>query len=50
MVLGRRILCSGQAAYALFIGRYVRSLEYAHEPGMLFFKMEDGFLREIARG
>ena len=33
---------------ALFIGRYVRSLEYAHEPGMLFFKMEDGFLREIA--
>ena len=33
---------------ALFIGRYVRSLEYAHEPGMLFFKMEDGFLKEIA--
>ena len=26
----------------------MRSLEYAHEPGMLFFKMEDGFLREIA--
>lgn len=25
----------------------MRSLEYAHEPGMLFFKMEDGFLREI---
>lgn len=32
---------------ALFIGRYVRSLEYAHEPGMVFFKMEDGFLRDI---
>ena len=32
---------------ALFIGRYVRSLEYAHAPGMLFFKMEDGFLREV---
>ena len=37
----------GTDDYALFIGRYVRSLEYAHEPGMLFFKMEDGFLREI---
>ena len=37
----------GTGDYALFIGRYVRSLEYAHEPGMLFFKMEDGFLREI---
>lgn len=29
---------------ALFIGRYVRSMEYAHEPGMLYFKMEDDFL------
>lgn len=37
----------GTDDYALFIGRYVRSLEYAHEPGVLFFKMEDGFLREI---
>lgn len=37
----------GTDDYALFIGRYVRSLEYAHEPGMLFFKMEDGFLWEI---
>lgn len=37
----------GTDDYVLFIGRYVRSLEYAHEPGMLFFKMEDGFLREI---
>lgn len=32
---------------ALFIGRYVRSLEYAHEPGMLFFKMEPAFLEQI---
>lgn len=38
----------GTGDEALFIGRYVRSLEYAHEPGMLFFKMEDRFLREIA--
>ncbi len=37
----------GTGDKALFIGRYVRSLEYAHEPGMLFFKMEDGFLRNI---
>lgn len=37
----------GTGEDALFIGRYVRSLEYAHEPGMLFFKMEDSFLREI---
>ena len=38
----------GTGDEALFIGRYVRSLEYAHDPGMLFFKMEDGFLKEIA--
>lgn len=38
----------GTGDEALFIGRYVRSLEYAHDPGMLFFKMEDGFLNEIA--
>lgn len=38
----------GTGDYSLFIGRYVRSLEYAHDPGMLFFKMEDGFLKEIA--
>lgn len=37
----------GTGQEALFIGRYVRSLEYAHDPGMLFFKMEDGFLKEI---
>lgn len=38
----------GTGDYSLFIGRYIRSLEYAHDPGMLFFKMEDGFLKEIA--
>ena len=38
----------GTGEEALFIGRYVRSLEYAHGPGMLFFKMEPGFLQEIA--
>lgn len=38
----------GTGGDALFIGRYVRSLEYAHSPGMLFFKMEDGFLEDIA--
>lgn len=37
----------GTDNYALFIGRYVRSLDYAHEPGMMFFKMEEGFLNEI---
>lgn len=31
---------------ALFIGRYVRSMEYAHEPGMLFFKMDETFLEQ----
>lgn len=31
----------------IFIGRYVHSMEYAHEPGMLFFKMEKDFLKEI---
>lgn len=37
----------GTGEEALFIGRYVRSLEYAHEPGMLFFKMDPRFLEEI---
>lgn len=32
---------------ALFIGRYVRSMDYAHEPGMLYFKMEEDFLDKI---
>lgn len=30
-----------------FIGRYVRSMEYAHPPGMLFLKMNENFLGEI---
>lgn len=34
-------------ALALFIGRNVRSLDYAHMPGMLFFKMDDSFLQSI---
>lgn len=29
----------GKENEALFIGRYVRCLDYSHEPGMLFFKM-----------
>ena len=37
----------GTEQEALFIGRYVRSMEYAHEPGMLFFKMDDAFLEGI---
>lgn len=37
----------GDGEYALFIGRYVRSMEYAHEPGMLFLKMNDEFLAEV---
>ncbi len=31
----------------LFIGRKVHSLSYAHEPGYLFFKMDDGFWEEL---
>lgn len=34
----------GSGEEALFIGRYVRSMEYAHEPGMLFLKMDTNFL------
>ncbi len=37
----------GTGQEALFIGRYVRSLDYSHEPGMLFFKMEESFLEEV---
>ena len=33
---------------ALFIGRYVHSMEYAHEPGMIFLKMDRKLLEEIA--
>lgn len=37
----------GSGEKALFIGRYIRSLEYAHEPGMLFLKMSPQFLEGI---
>ena len=37
----------GTEDQALFIGRYVRSLEYTHKPGMLFFKMGEGFLSSV---
>lgn len=32
---------------ALFIGRYVRNMDYVHEPGMLFLKMNHSFLGDI---
>ncbi|MCD8299753.1 MAG: sensor histidine kinase [Clostridiales bacterium] len=32
---------------ALFIGRYVRNMEYSHEPGMLFFKMSPDYLARV---
>ncbi len=34
----------GTEQEALFIGRYVRSMEYAHEPGMLYLKMRPEFM------
>lgn len=37
----------GTGQPSLFIGRYVRSMDYAHEPGMLFLKMDEEFLEEI---
>ena len=37
----------GTGEEALFIGRYVRSMDYVHEPGMLFFKMGNAFLEEV---
>lgn len=39
----------GTGEPALFIGRYVRCLEYAHEPGMLFFKMRPDFLQDVVK-
>lgn len=39
----------GSGEKALFIGRYIRSLEYAHEPGMLFLKMSPRFLAKIIK-
>ena len=37
----------GRGGSALFVGRYIRSMEYAHEPGMLFLKMDPEFLENI---
>lgn len=37
----------GTGEEALFIGRYVRNMEYSHEPGMIFFKMNDQFLERV---
>lgn len=39
----------GTEQNALFIGRYVRSLEYAHEPGMMFFKMSPEYLEDTVK-
>lgn len=40
----------GTGEEALFVGRYVRSMDYAHKPGMIFLKMDDGFLKSVAEG
>lgn len=37
----------GSDELEVYIGRYVRSMEYAHKPGMIFLRMEKGFLTEI---
>lgn len=37
----------GTGESALFVGRMVRSMDYAHEPGMIFFKMNDQFLKKL---
>ena len=37
----------GTGEEALFIGRKVHSLNYAHEPGYLFFKMDPEFLNSL---
>lgn len=39
----------GRGEPALFIGRYVRSMNYPHSPGLLFFKMRAPFLDQIIR-
>lgn len=38
----------GTGQEALFVGRYVHNMDYVHEPGMLFLKMDPAFLQEIA--
>lgn len=37
----------GTGKPAFFIARYVHSMDYAHEPGMLFLKMDEGFFGDI---
>lgn len=37
----------GTGKKALFIGRKVHSLNYAHKPGYLFLEMDDGFLDSL---
>ena len=32
---------------SLFVGRYVRNMDYVQEPGMLFLKMDDSFLENL---
>lgn len=32
---------------SLFIGRYIRNMDFYHKPGMLFLKMNDRFFEEI---
>lgn len=40
----------GMGKPALFVGRYVRNMDYAHEPGMLFLKMNPSFLENMLEG
>lgn len=37
----------GTGEEALFIGRYVRSMEYASKPGLMLIKMNDSFLETV---
>lgn len=37
----------GSREDALFVGRYVNSMDYAHKPGMIFLKMDQRFLDDV---
>lgn len=39
----------GRGKPALFVGRYIRNMDYAHEPGMLFLKMDNSFLENLIK-
>lgn len=39
----------GSGKPVLFVGRYVRNMDYAHEPGMLFLKMGPSFLEDLIK-